>query len=303
MTRALIARGGLVAVQVRRAQRLPADLRGKVELHEADLARAGTARALVERSRPDVVFNLVGYGVAKDEREPRTAERLNTELPRELTSTLLARSGPDAVRLVHVGSALEAGPGPKSLDEAAPCAPDSDYGRSKLVATQALATARSQGLACLTARAFTVYGLGERPGRLLPMLLAAREQAERIPLSDGVQERDWIYVEDAARALVDLAQADPTPVRAGEAPFDAPTINLATGSLRSVRGFVEAFAAFFGVARDRLGFGDLPGLAEEMFHPPVPVARLQQALGWLPSGDVSLAFERIRQHLRAGVLA
>ena len=33
----------------------------------------------------------------------------------------------------------------------------------------------------------------------------------------------------------------------------------------------------------RLGFGDLPPLATEMHHPPVPLERLGAALGWRPS--------------------
>ena len=301
LLRALFEAGARPVAQVRDSARLAADWPGAEEVRVCDLEAPGAVDALVRAVRPEVVFDVAGYGVAKEEREPERMERLNAGLPARLAAALLEEA-PEAL-LVHVGSALEYGAEARSLDEAAPACPTTDYGRTKLAATEALLAARAGGLATLTARAFTLFGLGERPGRLVPSLLAARGGDGRIPLSAGTQKRDWIYVEDAVRALLGLAEAPPARVRAGEPPFDAPAINLASGALRTVREFTELFAKLFDIRPERLGFGDLPGLAEEMFHPPVPVERLRAAVGWTPPTDPLPAFRRMRDHLSNGVPA
>jgi nucleoside-diphosphate-sugar epimerase len=153
----------------------------------------------------------------------------------------------------------------------------------------------------VVARAFTVFGLGERPGRLVPTLLAARAARERVPLSSGQQRRDFVYVEDAARALVELAEQDGATLRSGRYPFDAPCLNLASGALTPVREFVLAFAEVFGIARERLGFGDLPPLLAEMHHPPVPNDRLRDALGWSPAPDPRAGLARMAARLAEGL--
>jgi dTDP-glucose 4,6-dehydratase len=300
VARELAARGARTVGAVRAAGRFPRELAAGVELVATDLARPGNAAELLERLRPDVVLDLAGYGVAKEERDEALAERLNHGLVVECLSALERPAGREA-RLVLAGTALEAGPGPASLDELAPCAPATLYGTTKLAATRAAAQARARGLAVVVARPFTVFGPGERPGRLVPTLLAARGGSGRIPLSSGSQRRDWVYVEDVARALVDLAELPADSLRSGRYPFDAPCLNLASGALTSVRDFVLALAEEFGIARERLGFGDLPPLPEEMHHPPPPVGRLRAALGWTPSPDPRDGLRRLAARVREGL--
>jgi nucleoside-diphosphate-sugar epimerase len=68
-----------------------------------------------------------------------------------------------------------------------------------------------------------------------------------------------------------------------------------------VREFVLALAEELGIARERLGFGDLPPLPEEMHHPPVPVERLRAALGWSPSPDPRDGLRRLAMRLEQGL--
>jgi len=287
LARALVARGARVVAHARDPRRLPPDLAG-LETVAADLEPAGSAAALARATRPDVAFLASGYGVAKDERDEARAVRLNRDVPVELADALAedpteagAWRGP---RLVTLGSALECGAGAASLDEAAEARPGEVYGRTKRAATELLAARRGR-LASVVGRAFTVFGPGERPGRLVPTLIAARAGTAPIPLSSGTQQRDFVAVDDVARALAELAELDGETVRAGRYPFDAPCLNLASGALTPVRAFVLALADELGIDRARLGFGDLPPLPEEMHHPPVPVDRLRAALGWTPSPD------------------
>jgi nucleoside-diphosphate-sugar epimerase len=115
---------------------------------------------------------------------------------------------------------------------------------------------------------------------------------QRIPLSEGTQSRDWIYVEDVATALLALGRLPAERLLCGQHPFDAPAINLASGNLTPVRDFVLAAASVLGIPEARLGFGDKPPHPDEMHHGPVPVTRLLAALGWLPPADPASGLRR-----------
>jgi nucleoside-diphosphate-sugar epimerase len=265
----------------------PLEIKGPVV--ECDLGGSGDLGALVLETRPAVVFNLAGYGVDPTERAEATARALNAELVRRLADAMLSRDLPAwrGQRIVHAGSALEYGAAGADLPEDGPALPTSVYGRTKLSGTLTLeAAGRTHGLRAVTARLFTVYGPGEHAPRLLPTLLAARGSSEPIPLTDGMQQRDFTFVEDAADGLLRLGIA---PVPPGA------IVNLATGRLTSVRTFAETAADVLGLPRHRLRFGSLPTRPEEMRHGPVTLAKLRGLTGWAPAVGIPEGVLRTKQ--------
>jgi nucleoside-diphosphate-sugar epimerase len=235
---------------------------------------------------PDVVFNLAGYGVDRSERDAHVARRLNKDLVAELTDAVAALGASDwpHVRLVHAGSALEYGTTGGVLHEGSPTQATTLYGETKLAGTVALVErARASKTRAIVARLFTVYGAGEHAGRLLPTILAAATSGADVPLSDGLQRRDFAYVEDVAEGLLRLAVS-------GAAPGDI--VNLATGVMQPVRKFVEVAAAVAGVPRERLRFGAVPTRPEEMSHTGVSVKRLEELTGWHASPDLQSGVRR-----------
>jgi nucleoside-diphosphate-sugar epimerase len=244
---------------------------------EVDLGRDGAIERTLRDLRPSVVFNLAGYGVDRAERDDRMAYRINATAIERMAHALsgLAGGDPDGPRLVHVGSALEYGTAPGDLHEDTEPAPTTTYGRSKLAGTLRLRRVCGRtGLRAVTARAFTVYGPGEHPGRLLPSLVDAAADHRPVPLTEGLQRRDFTYVEDVAEGLLRLGAAD---MRPGEA------VNLATGALTSVRRFIETAAEVLAIPPANLQFGALPTRPEEMKHDPVAVGRLRELTGWAPA--------------------
>ncbi len=246
------------------------------EIVPLDLGREADLEHLLAEVRPAVVFNLAGYGIDRGERDPSLARALNEDVPRRLAETLPRRRDPawTGLALVHAGSALEYGAVGGDLREETPPAPTTDYGRTKLAGTRWVVGAAERGLPGTVARIFTAYGPGEHPGRLLPTLLAGRKSSERIAFSAGDQTRDFTFVGDVTEGMVRLGCSE------ARVP---PVLNLATGVLTPVRHFIEIGASALGIAPERLGFGDLPQLAEEMSHQPVAVARLERTLEWRPT--------------------
>lgn len=249
-----------------------------------DVTRPASLRAALAAARPHVVFNLAGYGITRDERDEALLQAVNVEAAGALAGVVrdVGDPGWPGTRLVHAGTALEYGLASGDLDEATPPLPFEPYGRSKAAGTAALA-ASAEGLPCCTARLFTVYGPGERPGRLVPTLLAARSTAAPIQLSAGTQRRDFVYVEDAADFLVRLALARTAP---GEA------VNVATGRLTTVREFIERAARTLGIAAERLAFGAVPLQTAEQAHDPLSVARLRALTGGRPDTTIEEGVRR-----------
>lgn len=292
LSRALAAEGASLHLVVRDGSALGGE-RGDADVSVADLSRSDAITDVVARARPSVVFNLAGYGVDPTEREPSTAAALNGAMPARLAEAIATHGDRTwaGQQVVHVGSALEYGTAGGDLAESTVATPTTLYGITKLDGTTQLhAAAVRLGVRAVTARLFTVYGAGEHAGRLLPSLVAAAKTAAPIPLTSGLQQRDFTYVDDVVSGLLRLgllADADQGPV------------NVATSRLTTVRKFVETAATVLGIAHERLVFGALPTRTEEMHHEPVSIARLRALTGWVPETTIARGLERVRDHLGA----
>lgn len=252
----------------------------------ADLSAPGAFAPLYRAAEPHITFNVAGYGVDPAERDAGPTERINHRLVEEIVATLEAEPASDwrGLRLVHVGSAAEYGAVAGAVTEETPANPVNPYGRAKLAGTLALSRAiRRTGLRGTTARLFTIYGPGEHVHRLLPSLLASADSGSTLDLTAGEQQRDFTYVAEAAEALVRLGDTTaPVP----------PVINIATGTLVSVRRFAETAGEVLGMRPGQLHFGALPTRLDETPHGKVSTALLEATLGWKPVTPVR---EGIRQ--------
>jgi len=256
---------------------------------QADLSRPGVGAELLQSVRPSITFNLAGYGVDPLERDPSQAERINHTLVAELVEAAGSLRSPDwpGQDLVHAGSAAEYGAATGPLSEDTPAVPISLYGRTKLAGTDAVAGATGAGtVRAIPVRLFTVYGPGERSGRLLPALIAAARAGRDLPLTSGEQRRDFTYVEDAAEGLLRVGLV--------AVPAAGP-VNLATGRLESVRRFAERAAAVLELPAARLRFGELPGRPDEMAHGLVSTVRLRELCGWAPDTTIEEGVRRTLQ--------
>jgi UDP-glucose 4-epimerase len=191
-------------------------------------------------------------------------------------------------RLVFSSTAAVYGsPATSPIEEDAPTVPTNPYGASKLAMDQVISyEAAATGLGAVSLRYFNVAGasgtLGERHDpetHLIPIVLqvAARRRpfvqlyGTDYPTPDGTAIRDYIHIEDLARAhLLALEGAV-----AGEHRI----YNLGNGVGSSVRTVID-------VAREVTG-QEIPveEVGRRAGDPPVLVAssaRIRQELGWVP---------------------
>jgi dTDP-glucose 4,6-dehydratase len=88
--------------------------------------------------------------------------------------------------------------------ESSPFAPNSPYAASKAAAEHFVRAAHHTfGLDTITTRCGNNYGPRQFPEKFLPLVLANAMNDEQIPVyGDGMNVRDWIYVEDHCRAIL-----------------------------------------------------------------------------------------------------
>jgi UDP-glucose 4-epimerase len=146
------------------------------------------------------------------------------------------------------GESLE-GPCPESQ----PPAPVAPYGASKWIAECYVeAFARHYGLPATRARIFSMYGPGLHKHVVFDLIEKVERRPDRLEVQgDGSQVRDFIYVEDAVRALLCVADRAP---HAGEA------VNVARGVPVSIAELAAAVGRAAG-ASPEIAFvgGEGPG--------------------------------------------
>lgn len=92
--------------------------------------------------------------------------------------------------------------------ESTPYAPSSPYSASKASSDHLVrAWQRTYGLPTLVTNCSNNYGPYHFPEKLIPLMILNALQGKPLPVyGDGKQVRDWLYVDDHARALIRVAE-------------------------------------------------------------------------------------------------
>lgn len=251
-----------------------ADIVG-LELIETASYGAAELRRVLAPVRADVVINLAAAGVTPGMSDLAQLMHGNAML---VANLLHAVAGGEVRRFLHVGSCAEYAPGAIGLpmDEGWPQEPASPYGLAKLAATHwARMQAQLLGVPLTVLRLFSVFGPGEAPHRLLPAIVRGLASGKGVDLTPGLQQRDWLFVEDAAAALVHAAEADDL------GPSGA-VYNVCTGQAASVRDIGAAACQALQAPPQLLRWGALPYRADEPMWVVGDAARFRERTGWQP---------------------
>src|SRR5258708_1412605 len=230
---ALIARGYEAHAVAREARTVP--VTAGVTTHACDLFDDRATAALVERVRPSHLLHFAWYAV------PGRFWTAPENLDWVAASLRLVRAfaGVGGRRVVVAGSCAEYDWSYATLSEiATPLAPRTLYGTAKDARRRCLERAApGLGLSWAWGRIFFVYGPHEPAGRLISDVIAGLLGGRRAPVSEGLQQRDFMHVEDVARAFVKVIDGDVEGA-----------LNIASGQAVAVRDVVERLGALTGRA-------------------------------------------------------
>src|SRR4029453_6508651 len=110
--------------------------------------------------------------------------------------------------VVRLGSSTESAAAPHPLAEDAALHPRGFFGATKAAGSLLLqAAAAERGGRAAGLRAVQGCGPGDRPPRLVPVVLGAARTGGEVPLPARVSRRDWVWVGDVVDACVRAALA------------------------------------------------------------------------------------------------
>jgi len=100
------------------------------------------------------------------------------------------------------------GPGDPAFSETTPYAPNSPYSASKAASDHLVrAYHHTYGLPVLTTNCSNNYGPYQYPEKLIPLMILNALTGKPLPVyGDGLQVRDWLYVEDHCDAILAVLQ-------------------------------------------------------------------------------------------------
>jgi len=255
--------------------RIP-DLPG-VRAHACDLLDPDVGRALIERVRPAELLHFAWYAVpGKFWTAPENTGWLSSSL--QLLRSFAAAGGR---RVVVAGTCAEYDWSHELLSETTTrLAPTTPYGAAKNSLRAALEQeAPALGLRWAWGRIFWLYGPHEAPGRLVSDVIGSLLAGRRVAVSEGRQRRDFLHVDDVARAFADLIDSD-----------HVGAINIASGEPIAVRDLLHRLGALLD--REALiDFGARPTPPNEPPSLAADVALLTQ-IGFKPRYDLAKGLEQ-----------
>ncbi|HEY0277008.1 MAG TPA: NAD-dependent epimerase/dehydratase family protein [Solirubrobacterales bacterium] len=292
---ALLQRGEipLVFSRSRPAEKVVA-LLGEENLRLGDASnKEAVEQALEGISR--VIFCAGGLLPAASERDPGRDRELTLG---PVSATLAALARHPGVRLTYLssGGTIYGEPARMPVDEDDPTEPISAYGRLHLECEHLIARAmRETGLGARVLRCSTVYGEHQRPDRgqgAVVTFLHRIESEQPIDLYGGGSTiRDYIYVGDVARAVVDTAAIAGGPsvlnVGSGQGTSLLELLRLAEAEVGHRARVVEHPKRNFEIHQIVL---DTTRLRELIKFEPTPIeAGIARTLRWLESTSAGTA--------------
>jgi dTDP-glucose 4,6-dehydratase len=185
----------------------------------ADIRDARAIQDIMTRHRPDAIMHLAAESHV-DRSIDGPADFIQTNLVGtyqllEIARAWQASGAPDHFRFLHVSTDEVYGDlegGTDLFREETPYAPSSPYAATKAGSDHLVrAWGRTFGLPVLITNCSNNYGPCQFPEKLIPHMILNALQGKPLPVyGDGSQVRDWLYVEDHARALVRVLEAGRT---------------------------------------------------------------------------------------------
>ncbi|OLF56520.1 dTDP-glucose 4,6-dehydratase [Pseudomonas chlororaphis] len=186
----------------------------RYEFVQADIVDQATVSALLERFRPQAIMHL-----AAESHVDRSIDGPSDFIQTNIVGTYslleatraywqgLPAAEKNAFRFHHISTDEVYGDlhGVDDLfTETTPYAPSSPYSASKAASDHLVrAWQRTYGLPVLVTNCSNNYGPFHFPEKLIPLVILNALAGKPLPVyGNGLQVRDWLYVEDHARALL-----------------------------------------------------------------------------------------------------
>ena len=255
------------------ARKLPKAIRDGVSWHQVDLLSPGDGVAMMRALRPKRWIHLAWVtepGVYwESEKNP---DWLSASL-----NLLNAFVNANGQHVVMAGTCAEYDwRNSTCVEDVTPIRATSLYSVSKLALWQvASRLASNAGLSFAWARLFNLYGPGEASQRVVAAMVQAALRKQNLQLGHGEQVRDFLYVSDAAQALVKLSTEGVTGA-----------YNVASGAPVTPRRIAQVIDEQIG-GTGGFEFGARPLNSNEPASLVADLTRIRRMTNWVPSTSLA----------------
>lgn len=150
--------------------------------------------------------------------------------------------------------------------------PENAYGMAKLCSGQMTRSlCKEKGIRHIWPRIFSTYGPYTQETTIISTVIAKLLNSEKPSLTGCEQVWDFIYVEDAVRALLLLAEKG----RDGE------IYNISSGKTKTLREYIEIVRAIIS-PEGEIGFGDIPYGDGTVMHLEGDIEKITNEVGFIP---------------------
>ena len=244
---------------------------GQNDVVDLDLTNAEQTNDLVSSYKPQIVLHLAGVTPGHDDPTGRIYHDVNFTGTVNLLKAL-EKNG--VTRVILLGSAAEYGDQPIPFREEMPARPVSQYAISKAKANHfALDMHKACGFPVTILRVFTAFGYEQPDKMFLSQLIKHALLNQHFKMSDGLQKRDFVHVEDVAAAIKTSMSADNTVGR---------IINVAGGKGIALRDLAHHVWRICGADDDRLDIGLREKTGDDSFDTEADISLAAEILNWRP---------------------
>ncbi len=254
----------------------------------ADIRDNNDLTRIFDKYKPDMIVHVAAL-ISVDEsfEKPLLYEDVNA---RGTITLVLTANKYRARKFVYISSAAVYGnPVKLPISEDHPVDPLSPYGVSKLAGEYYVKTLFEGSEGAITLRLFNVYGLGQNPeyaGVISKFLERLVEGRPPIIFGTGEQTRDFIHVEDVARAIEKTLT-----IRLEE----YMVFNIGTGKRISIRELAELMIKLFGLNLEPVY---APPRRGDIMHSYADISRAKRILGWHPSISLEEGLKKLIEAYR-----
>jgi len=241
----------------------------------------------VVKFAPDVLINVSWFGVENKYNNDQKQLEENLKLTQKLFTIAKLTN---IKSFVATGSQAEYGPRNAVLDETAPTLPSTLYGVAKLSAYHLLRTlCEKEKIRFAWLRIFSTYGPKDNPDWFVPYLISQLLNGEVPKLTKGEQQWDYLYVKDAANAIIEVAKNNNA--------FGV--FNLGSGQINSVRYLAETIRDTINPNLS-IDFGSIPYRQDQVMHLQADISRLKNEIHWQPKVDLKTGIENTIEWYKNG---
>lgn len=177
---------------------------------------------------------------------------------------------------VQIGSSDEYGNAPAPQSENFRERPISPYSVGKTASTHFLQMLyRTEQFPAVILRLFLTYGPGQKPDRFIPQLIKGCIENRKFPASEGMQIRDFCYIDDTVNAIIMALQ---------NGTIHGEILNVGSGIPISIKKVIKLVQELVG--KGEPDFGAIPYRKGENMELYAKINKITEKIGWKPEIDL-----------------